>query len=108
MCCRRRAERSVSSTVHPNAFFSFSTIISGRSPRFHDLLRAINPDRLLVESDFSNTTLLDAQVSFILAFFRPRRSQADLISLRSGMGGIRGDLRSEGMECRRVRGAAGG
>ncbi|ORY88821.1 TatD family [Leucosporidium creatinivorum] len=48
--------------MHPNAFFSFSTIISGRSPRFHELLRAINADRLLVESDFSHTSQLDAQV----------------------------------------------
>ncbi|GAA6055452.1 hypothetical protein JCM3770_002833, partial [Rhodotorula araucariae] len=47
--------------AHPNAFFSFATIISGRSPNFHALLRAIEPDRLLLESDFSDTSEIDNQ-----------------------------------------------
>ncbi|GAA6059450.1 hypothetical protein JCM10212_005389 [Sporobolomyces blumeae] len=47
---------------HPNVFFSFSTIISDRSPQFHNLLRAIEPDRLLVESDFSDTSQIDLQI----------------------------------------------
>lgn len=48
--------------AHPNAFFSFATIISGRSPQFHTLLRAIEPHRLLIESDFSDTSEIDNQV----------------------------------------------
>lgn len=48
--------------AHPNVFFSFATIISGRSPHFHKLLQAIEPDRLLVESDFSDTREIDNQV----------------------------------------------
>ncbi|GAA5951016.1 hypothetical protein JCM8115_005032 [Rhodotorula mucilaginosa] len=48
--------------AHPNAFFSFATIISGRSPQFHTLLRAIEPHRLLVESDFSDTSEIDNQI----------------------------------------------
>ncbi|GJN87436.1 hypothetical protein Rhopal_000385-T1 [Rhodotorula paludigena] len=48
--------------AHANAFFSFATIISGRSPHFHKLLRAIEPDRLLVESDFSDTREIDNQI----------------------------------------------
>lgn len=48
--------------AHPNAFFSFATIISGRSPAFHKLLRAIEPHRLLIESDFSDTSEIDHQV----------------------------------------------
>ncbi|GAA6019417.1 hypothetical protein JCM11491_004821 [Sporobolomyces phaffii] len=47
---------------HSNVFFSFSTIVSGRSPHFHKLLRAIEPDRLLVESDFSDTREIDHQI----------------------------------------------
>ncbi|GAA5868355.1 hypothetical protein JCM3774_003265 [Rhodotorula dairenensis] len=48
--------------AHPNAFFSFATIISGRSPQFHTLLRAIEPHRLLIESDFSDTREIDNQI----------------------------------------------
>ncbi|GAA5884637.1 hypothetical protein JCM6882_005329 [Rhodosporidiobolus microsporus] len=48
--------------AHPNVFFSFATIISGRSPHFHNLLRAIEPDRLLAESDFSDTAEIDNQI----------------------------------------------
>ncbi|BGP38647.1 Cut9-interacting protein scn1 [Rhodotorula kratochvilovae] len=48
--------------AHPNTFFSFATIISGRSPHFHSLLRAIEPDRLLLESDFSDTREIDNQI----------------------------------------------
>ncbi|KAJ8295901.1 Cut9-interacting protein scn1 [Rhodotorula toruloides] len=48
--------------AHPNVFFSFATIISGRSPHFHKLLQAIEPDRLLVESDFSDTREIDNQI----------------------------------------------
>ncbi|GAA6002188.1 hypothetical protein JCM10207_003116 [Rhodosporidiobolus poonsookiae] len=48
--------------THHNIFFSFATIISGRSPHFHNLLRAIQPDRLLIESDFSHTAEIDNQI----------------------------------------------
>ncbi|GAA5836136.1 hypothetical protein JCM9279_002206 [Rhodotorula babjevae] len=48
--------------AHPNTFFSFATIISGRSPHFHSLIRAIEPDRLLVESDYSHTREIDNQL----------------------------------------------
>ncbi|GAA6038925.1 hypothetical protein JCM8097_000577 [Rhodosporidiobolus ruineniae] len=48
--------------AHPNAFFSFATIISGRSPHFHSLLRAISPSRLLLESDYSHTAEIDHQI----------------------------------------------
>ncbi|GAA5821295.1 hypothetical protein JCM11251_004557 [Rhodosporidiobolus azoricus] len=48
--------------AHPNTFFSFATIISGRSPHFHNLLRAIEPNRLLAESDFSDTAEIDNQI----------------------------------------------
>ncbi|GAA5898463.1 hypothetical protein JCM8208_006990 [Rhodotorula glutinis] len=48
--------------AHPNTFFSFATIISGRSPHFHSLLRAIEPDRLLVESDYSHAREIDHQL----------------------------------------------
>ncbi|POY72672.1 hypothetical protein BMF94_4501 [Rhodotorula taiwanensis] len=48
--------------AHPNAFFSFATIISGRSPAFNKLLRAIEPHRLLMESDFSDTSEIDHQI----------------------------------------------
>ncbi|GAA5938392.1 putative endodeoxyribonuclease [Sporobolomyces koalae] len=47
---------------HANVFFSFSTIISGRSPNFYKLLKSIEPDRLLLESDFSDTTRIDEQI----------------------------------------------
>ncbi|GAA5855482.1 hypothetical protein JCM8547_007853 [Rhodosporidiobolus lusitaniae] len=47
---------------HHNVFFSFATIISGRSPHFHRLLQAIEPHRLLVESDFSDTSEIDNQI----------------------------------------------
>ncbi|GAA5898536.1 putative endodeoxyribonuclease [Sporobolomyces salmoneus] len=47
---------------HSNIFFSFSTIISGRSPNFFKLLQAIEPERLLLESDFSDTTQIDLQI----------------------------------------------
>lgn len=70
-CRRDVTDLRFARLVHPNAFFSFSTIISGRSPRFHDLLRAVNPDRLLVESDFSHTAQLDAQVRRPTAFSSP-------------------------------------
>ena len=48
--------------VHPNIYFSFSTAISGRSPKFDSLLRAIEPHRLLVESDYPTVDRMDAQV----------------------------------------------
>ncbi|GAA5869639.1 hypothetical protein JCM16303_000532 [Sporobolomyces ruberrimus] len=48
--------------LHPNVFFSFSTIISGRSPNFFKLLRSIERERLLLESDFSNTSQIDLQI----------------------------------------------
>ncbi|GAA5892893.1 hypothetical protein JCM5296_006035 [Sporobolomyces johnsonii] len=48
--------------THHNVFFSFATIISARSPNFHNLLRAIEPDRLLTESDFSTTNEIDNQI----------------------------------------------
>ncbi|GAA5967354.1 hypothetical protein JCM11641_000522 [Rhodosporidiobolus odoratus] len=48
--------------MHHNIFFSFATIISGRSPHFHKLLQAIEPDRLLIESDFSDTAEIDNQM----------------------------------------------
>jgi len=51
-----------SPAAHPNTFFSFATIISGRSPHFHALLRAIEPDRLLVESDYLHTREIDNQL----------------------------------------------
>ncbi|BGP14613.1 hypothetical protein JCM10213_002219 [Rhodosporidiobolus nylandii] len=48
--------------THHNVFFSFATIISGRSPHFHKLLQAIEPSRLLIESDFSDTAEIDNQI----------------------------------------------
>lgn len=50
--------------VHSNVYFSFAKVISGRSPRFHDMLRAVPANRLLLESDLCNPTKIDAQVSF--------------------------------------------
>ncbi|KAM0788273.1 hypothetical protein ACM66B_001422 [Microbotryomycetes sp. NB124-2] len=47
---------------HENVYFSFSTAISGRSPRFFDMMRSIESHRLLVESDYSDTSKLDEQV----------------------------------------------
>ncbi|GAA5961055.1 hypothetical protein JCM3765_006516 [Sporobolomyces pararoseus] len=47
---------------HPNVFFSFSTIISGRSPNFYKLLQSIEPERLLLESDFSKIEQIDSQI----------------------------------------------
>ncbi|BGP54380.1 Cut9-interacting protein scn1 [Rhodotorula sphaerocarpa] len=61
--------------AHPNTFFSFATIISGRSPSFHSLLRAIEPHRLLIESDFSSTIEIDYQASLRLCT-RPAPQQS--------------------------------
>ncbi|KAM0754588.1 Metallo-dependent hydrolase [Meredithblackwellia eburnea MCA 4105] len=36
---------------HHNVYFSFAEIVSGRSPKYHDLIRAVADDRILVESD---------------------------------------------------------
>lgn len=69
--------------AHQNVFFSFATIISGRSPKFHDLLRAIEPNRLLLESDYTQTGEIDNQArrSFSLPL---SCTCADLCPDRSG------------------------
>lgn len=54
----------VSFVDHSNVFFSFATIISGRSPKFYDLVRMIEPDRILLESDYDSASMLDTQVMY--------------------------------------------
>ncbi|KAK4051946.1 Cut9-interacting protein scn1 [Microbotryomycetes sp. JL201] len=54
---------------HCNVYFSFSTAISGRSPRFFDLMRSIEAHRLLVESDYSDSSKLDEQASLVWQVF---------------------------------------
>lgn len=44
---------------HSNLFFSFSKIVSERSKGFTRLVQAIEPNRILLESDHSNPTRID-------------------------------------------------
>ncbi|SCV67875.1 BQ2448_5486 [Microbotryum intermedium] len=60
--------------IHHNLFFSFATVISGRSPRFLDMLRAVDESRLLVESDFSDTSKIDVQISEVVEAICTARS----------------------------------
>ncbi|SCZ96702.1 BZ3500_MvSof-1268-A1-R1_C083g00451 [Microbotryum saponariae] len=60
--------------VHHNLFFSFAAVISGRSPRFSEMLRAVDDARLLVESDFSDTSKIDEQISEVVEAICTARS----------------------------------
>ncbi|SGZ18694.1 BQ5605_C020g09199 [Microbotryum silenes-dioicae] len=60
--------------VHHNLFFSFAAVISGRSPRFSEMLRAVDDARLLVESDFSDTLKIDEQISEVVEAICTARS----------------------------------
>ncbi|KAI5479033.1 TatD DNase family Scn1 [Pseudohyphozyma bogoriensis] len=46
--------------AHPNVFFSLSTVVNGRSPRFMNLIKSVESHRLLLESDWYKD--LDAKV----------------------------------------------
>lgn len=54
---------------HNNIYFSFSTAVSGRSPKFHELIKMIQPDRILLESDWCGIDKLDHQVSSNVHYF---------------------------------------
>ena len=53
--------------AHHNVYLSFATAITGRSPRFADLVRAVHKDRLLVESD-GPAQFLDEWVSCLSSY----------------------------------------
>ncbi|KAI9218082.1 hypothetical protein BC828DRAFT_407922 [Blastocladiella britannica] len=49
-------------------YFSFSTAINGRSPKFAERIRAVPRDRVLMESDTHTADRVDAAMSEVLTF----------------------------------------
>ena len=52
---------------HPSVFFSLSQLHSTRSAGFVDLVKALRPDRFLLESDWMEVDKLDGFASLLLA-----------------------------------------